>query len=182
MKTLKEKYEEKIILQLQKELGIKNRLAVPRLIKVVVNMGIGGVFREKKALESTINDLTAITGQKPSIRAAKISVAGFNIRRGMPVGLTVVLRGKRMYAFLEKFFSIVLPRLRDFIGLSLKSFDKNGNYTIGLREHTVFPEIDLATVNQTHGLEVTIVIKNSSPEKSRRLLEIIGVPFEKEEN
>jgi large subunit ribosomal protein L5 len=180
MKTLKERYEEKIILQLQKELGIKNKLAVPRLIKVVVNMGIGGVFREKKALESTVNDLTAITGQKPSVRAAKLSVAGFNIRRGMPVGLTVVLRGKRMYAFLEKFFSIVLPRLRDFKGLSLKSFDKNGNYTIGLREHTVFPEIDLGKSTGVRSLEISIVTNAGNVKKSKRLLELLGMPFEKE--
>lgn len=180
MKALKERYEEKIVPQLQKELGIENRLAVPRLIKVVVNMGIGEVFRDKKTLEATVNDLAAITGQKPSVKAAKISVAGFNIRRGMPVGLAVVLRGERMYAFLEKLFSVVLPRLRDFKGVSLKSFDKNGNYTIGLREHTVFPEIDLGKSAGVRSLEISIVTNAGNVEKSRRLLELLGMPFKKE--
>lgn len=180
MKTLRERYQEEIIPQLQKELGIENRLAVPRLTKVVVNMGIGDVFRDKKALETTINDLAAITGQKPSVKPAKISVAGFNIRRGMPVGLTIVLRGKRMYAFLEKLFSVVLPRLRDFKGVSLKSFDKHGNYTLGLKELTVFPEIDLGKSAGVRGLEISLVANAGNIEKSRRLLELLGLPFEKE--
>ena len=180
MKSLKEKYQKEIIPQLQKEFGIKNRLAVPKLVKVVVNMGIGEVFRDKKTLEATINDLAAITGQKPSIKQAKISVAGFNIRRGMPVGLSVVLRGERMYAFLEKLFSIVFPRLRDFKGMSLKKFDKHGNYSFGLREHTVFPKIDLGKSAGVRSLEVTIVTSTDNPEQSRKLLELLGMPFEKE--
>jgi large subunit ribosomal protein L5 len=125
--------------------------------------------------------LALITGQKPTIRPAKISVAGFNIREGMPVGLSVTLRGERMYDFLEKLFSIVLPRLRDFRGLPVKSFDKSGNYTIGIAEHTVFPEIDVTKTAGPRGMEITIVTNTDNVEESKKLLELMGMPFAKEE-
>lgn len=176
---LKEKYEE-VKKILSSEFSIKNPMALPRIEKVVVNMGVGELSKNKDLGESLSKDLALVTGQKPSIRLAKVSVASFGIRRGMPVGLAVSLRGERMYHFLDRLFSIVLPRLRDFRGVSPTGFDKNGNYTLGLAEHTVFPEVDPAKVSAPRGLEVTIVIKGGSPEKSKRLLQLLGMPFEKE--
>lgn len=181
-KTLKQRYETEIVDKLAKDLGIDNKMAVPRVIKVVINMGVGELAKNKEGLKAATADLAIITGQKPSIRQAKISVAGFNIREGMPIGLATTLRGARMYDFLEKLFSIVLPRLRDFRGLSLKSFDKSGNYTIGIAEHTVFPEIDVAKSGGPRGLEATIVTNTDDVEKSKKLLELMGMPFQKEEN
>lgn len=177
---LKQKFEKKISAKLAKDLGIKNKMAVPRVEKVVVNLGVGELLKNKEAMEQIKNDISKITGQVPSVRLAKISVAGFGVREGMPVGLKVTLRGVRMYDFLEKLFSIVLPRLRDFRGLSLKSFDANGNYTIGLSEHTVFPEIDSGKIATPRGLEVTVVTSTRNKDEARMLLEELGMPFEKE--
>jgi large subunit ribosomal protein L5 len=157
----------------------KNSLALPRVLRVVINVGIGDVFRNKEALERLKADLAAISGQKPAVRKARVSVAAFNLRIGMPVGLKVTLRGKRMEAFLRRLFSVVLPRLRDFRGLSRQSFDKMGNYTLGLSEQTVFPEIDLAK-SSPHGLEITIVTNTEDPAKSEKLLAELGMPFAKE--
>ena len=179
--NLKDRYETEISKKLEKELGIKNKMAMPKVEKVVVNMGTGDLVKNKEGLKSAMADLTMIIGQKPSVRPAKISVAGFNIREGMPVGLSATLRGKRMYDFLEKLFTIVLPRLRDFRGLSLKSFDKNGNYTIGIVEHTVFPEIDINKSSAPRGLEVTIVTNTKNIEESKKMLTLMGMPLEKEE-
>lgn len=175
---LREKYEEEIVPQLAKELGTKNSLAIPKITKIVVNMGIGAASKNKELLNQARGDLAAITGQMPSVRQAKVSVASFSLRRGMPVGLKVTLRGNRMYDFLDKVISIVLPRLRDFRGVSLKSFDKSGNYSLGIREHIVFPEIDLSK-SSAKGLEITIVTNTRNKEISKRLLELIGMPFEK---
>ena len=176
---LKEKYQEEVLPTLQKEFDIKNVSAIPRVEKVVLNMGIGDISRDKELKVTLTRDLATISGQVPSVRLAKVSVAAFGIRLGMPVGLSTTLRGERMYAFLDKFFSIVLPRLRDFRGVSVKSFDRVGNYTIGLNEHTVFPEIDSTKSNKPKGIEITIVISSHDPVKSRRLLELLGMPFEK---
>lgn len=181
MNRLKTKYEEEIAPILLKEFGISNRLAVPKVLRVVVNAGVGGIFRNKEQMENFKKDLAAICGQIPAVRPAKVSVATFNIRIGMPVGLKVTLRGERMYSFLDKFFSIVLPRLRDFRGLSKKSFDKVGNYTLGLAEHTVFPEVNL-TKSLPHGLEITLVTNCRNVKQSERLLELLGLPFEKGES
>ncbi|KKR30301.1 50S ribosomal protein L5 [Candidatus Woesebacteria bacterium RIFCSPHIGHO2_01_FULL_39_32] len=180
MGRLKQKYEKEIRKSLAAEFRIDNSLAIPKITKVVVNMGVGEASKNKEVLESTKKDLAAITGQMASVRNAKVSVASFGIRRGMPVGLKVTLRGERMYSFLDKLFSINLPRLRDFRGLSVKSFDKYGNYTLGLIEHSVFPEIDLAKV-QPRGLEITIVTNTNNVDMSKRLLELLGMPFEKKE-
>ena len=177
--TVKERYETEISRELEKELSIKNKMAIPRVEKVVINMGTGDLIKNKEGLESASNDLAMIVGQKPSVRPAKLSVAGFSIREGMPVGLSATLRGRKMYDFLEKLFSIVLPRLRDFRGLPLKSFDKNGNYTIGIAEHTVFPEIDVSKSASTRGLEVTIVTSTEKTEEAKRLLSLMGMPLEK---
>jgi len=178
---LKEKYENEVSKKLSKEFGIKNSMAIPKILKVVVNMGVGDTVKDKGVLEKARNDLAALTGQLPTTRAAKVSVASFSVREGMPVGLKVTLRGVKMYTFLDKLFSIVLPRLRDFRGVSVKSFDKNGNYTLGIEESTVFPEVDLAKT-KSRGLEVTIVTSTDDIEKAEKLLKYIGMPFKKEEN
>ncbi|KKQ26290.1 MAG: 50S ribosomal protein L5 [Candidatus Woesebacteria bacterium GW2011_GWA1_37_8] len=178
MQRLKQKYNKEISKKLASELNIKNFMAIPKPVKVVVNMGIGDTLKDKSLLEAAIKELSDITGQKPSIRTAKISVASFGIRRGMNVGLKTTLRGDRMYAFLDKLFSIVLPRFRDFRGVPLKSFDKVGNYTLGIVEHNVFPEIDI-TKSRSRGLEITIVTNANNPEVSKKLLEYLEMPFEK---
>lgn len=159
---------------------ISKRLSDPRIEKVVVNMGIGALSKNEPAITALKRDLSTITGQTPSIRKSKVSIASFSLREGMPVGLSITLRGERMYAFLDRLFSIVLPRLRDFRGIKDNSFDKNGNYTLGLTEHTIFPEIDTTKSAQPHGMEITIVVKNTDGiEKSKNLLEKLGCPFVK---
>jgi len=176
---LKEKYMKEVVPALSKEFGIENHMAVPTLKKVVINMGIGEAAKNKERTEQLKKDFAAISGQKPSVRPAKISVASFGIRIGMPVGLKATLREEKMYAFLDRLFSVVLPRIRDFRGVSRKSFDKEGNYSLGVVEHTVFPEIDSAK-SQPHGLEVTIVTSTHDTAQSEKLLEYLGMPFEKE--
>ncbi len=175
---LQEKYEKQVAPQLASEFEIKNKMAVPKVVKVTVNMGIGNAIKNKETIESLKKDFSLITGQVPSIRTAKISIASFGVRRGMPVGLAVTLRGERMYSFLDKLISIVLPRLRDFRGVSLKSFDKSGNYTLGIYEHTVFPEIGFGK-SVPHGMEVTITTNAYDKNKAEKLLELLGMPFEK---
>jgi large subunit ribosomal protein L5 len=175
---LKEKYQKEILPQLKKELELKNVHAVPHLQKVVVNVGMGDMSKNKEMATQAKQDLATITGQAPSVRQAHISVASFSLRRGMPVGLKVTLRGERMYSFLDKLFSIVLPRLRDFRGISDHGLDKSGNYSMGLSEHTVFPEIDI-TKSKPFGIEITMVTTAKDPKSARRLLELLGMPFEK---
>lgn len=178
---LKEKYKKEIKPQLIREFDIRNSMAAPRIEKIVINMGTGDSLKDKGQLEKIGGDLAAITGQKPEVTKARISVSSFNIRAGMPVGLKVTLRKDKMYDFFQKLVSIVFPRLRDFRGLATKSFDKKGNYSIGFPEHTVFPEIDLAKVDRPKGLEVTIVTRAKTITETKRLLELMGMPFEKEE-
>jgi large subunit ribosomal protein L5 len=180
MSRLKKKYEKEVIDELSKEFTIDNKMAVPKIIKVVVNVGIGAAVKNKQLLAQVKKDLAAITGQLPQVRKAKLSVASFSIREGMPVGLKVTLRGDRMFSFLDKLFSVVLPRLRDFRGLSKKSFDGNGNYTIGIEDYSVFPEMD-ATSTQSRGLEVSIVTSTNDKSQAKKLLELLGMPFEKGE-
>jgi len=176
---LKEKYENKIVEKLLKEFKINNKMAVPKVEKVIVNMGVGDAIKDKGIMEQARKDIAAITGQLPTTRAAKVSVASFSVREGMPVGLKVTLRGDRMYTFLDKLFSVVLPRLRDFRGVSIKSFDKNGNYSLGIEESTVFPEVDLSKT-KPRGLEVTIVTSTDDNKIAKALLSYLGMPFEKE--
>ncbi len=178
MQKLKEKYLKEVTPKLMEEFAIGNKMAVPRIEKVTLNMGIGDLVKNKDLLEAAKKDLSLISGQYPSVRPAKISVASFGIRKGVPVGLKVTLRGERMWAFLDRLFSIVLPRFRDFRGVSLDSFDNFGNYTLGIAEHTVFPEIDFAK-SQPHGLGVTITVNSKNKDLSRRMLELLGMPFEK---
>jgi large subunit ribosomal protein L5 len=181
MNRLHEKFEKEVKGAMAKEFDIKNGLAIPMIEKVVVNMGVGLAAKNQQQMDALKRDLAVITGQAPAIRNAKVSIASFNLRAGMPVGLSVTLRGERMYSFLDRLFSIVLPRLRDFRGVPLKSFDKMGNYTLGFEEHTVFPEVDPAKSAAAHGMEITIVTTAGTPEKAKRLLELLGCPFVKEE-
>jgi len=179
MNRLQEKFEKEVKGALAEEFGIKNSLAIPKVTKVVINMGVGLAAKNQQQMDGLKRDLAVVTGQAPTIRNARVSVASFSLRAGMPVGLSVTLRGEHMYSFLDRLFSIVLPRLRDFRGVSLKSFDKMGNYTLGFEEHTVFPEIDPAKAASPHGLEITIVTTAGNKEKSKRLLELLGMPFQK---
>ena len=179
MNRLQEKYEKEVKKTLAEEFDIKNTFAIPKVQKVVINVGIGNLSKNQQQMDSLKKDLATIAGQTPSIRNAKVSIASFSLRAGMPVGLSVTLRGERMYSFLDRLFSVVLPRLRDFRGIPLKSFDKMGNYTLGMDEHTVFPEIDPTKSANAHSFEITIVTSAGDIEKSKRLLELMGTPFQK---
>lgn len=180
MNALQEKYQKEIIKTLSTEFGIKNVNAVPRLRKITLNVGVGDLLKNKEGKETLTKDIAQITGQKPSDRTAKISVATFGIREGQVVGMSVTLRKERMYQFFEKFVNIVLPRLRDFRGVKRTSFDKFGNYTLGMTDHTVFPEIDVTKGSNAHGFEITFVTNAGSKEKGERLLELLGMPFVKD--
>jgi len=177
--NLREKYQQEIAPKLAQELGLKSPLAAPRMEKIVVNIGLSEAMDDKKTLETVSNDLAVITGQKPKVAKARQSIAGFKLRAGQPIGLMVTLRGRRMYDFFEKLVKVVLPRLRDFQGVSLKSFDGQGNYSLGVPEQIVFPEIDYAKVDKVRGLEVTVVTNAQTDEKAKRLLELLRMPFEK---
>lgn len=172
-------YKQELKTQLRRELGIKNPMAVPRVEKVVIDVGIGQAAGSQELISETERDLALITGQKPQLRGARRAIAGFGLRVGDSVGFRTTLRGQRMYTFLEKLFSIVLPRLRDLRGTSLSSFDGRGNYTLGLPEHTIFPEIDVSGVKKTFGLGITIVTSTGTDDYARLLLEKLGMPFEK---
>ncbi len=177
MSRLKEKYQKEIIPALMERGGYKNIMQVPRLEKVVLSIGLGEAIQNAKALESAERDLAAISGQHPVTTRAKKSIAAFKLRTGMPVGLKVTLRGERMYDFLDKLVNTVLCRVREFQGVSRDSFDGHGNYTLGLREQVVFPEIDYDKIDKVRGLEVSIVTTAKTDEEARYLLELLGMPF-----
>lgn len=177
--ALQQDFREKIAHDLARDLGKENPLAVPRLEKIVVNIGIGEGAANQEALKKAAEELAVICGQQPRISRAKKGEASFGIRRGDPIGLTVTLRGTRMYHFFEKLVKVVLPQLRDFQGVSLKSFDGQGNYSLGLPEQIVFPEVDDARVEKVRGLEATLVTSAKTDEEARKLLEALGMPFEK---
>ncbi len=177
--NLMQQYHQQIAGQLQKDLQIKNLMLTPKLTKIVVNLGMGEALENKKALENTAKQLEAITGQKPFTTRAKRSIATFKLRAGDKIGLKVTLRGQRMYAFLEKLVKIVLPKLRDFRGLSLTAFDGQGNYNIGIEEQTVFPEIDYAQLDRTRGMQITLVTNTKNDKWSQMLFQKLGLPFEK---
>jgi large subunit ribosomal protein L5 len=160
-----------------KEFELKNVMAVPRLEKVVINMGMGEATQNAKVLDPAVAELTQITGQKPIVTKAKKSIAAFKVREGMPIGAMVTLRGDRMYEFLDRLMNVALPRVRDFRGVSTKSFDGRGNYTLGLRDQLIFPEIDYAKVDKQKGMNVTIVTTASSDDQARSLLKAMGMPF-----
>jgi len=178
---LKERYRAEIVPALQREFNYPNVMAVPRVEKVVLNIGIGEAIQNSKALDAASADLAAITGQRPWVRRAKKSVAAFKLRAGMPVGLMVTVRGDRMYEFLDRLLNLALPRVRDFRGVATRSFDGRGNYTLGLREQLIFPEIDYDKIDKVRGLEVTIVTSAKTDIEARRLLELLGMPFERAE-
>ena len=180
MARLKEVYNKTIKSALQKEFDYKNPFEVPRLLKVVINMGVGKAAQDSKKIQFAVNDLTAIAGQKPVVTKAKKSIAGFKVRENMNLGVKVTLRKSQMYEFVDRLINIALPHVRDFHGVSRDAFDKQGNYNLGLREQTVFPEITCEYASVLHGLEITFIIKNGSKEGSLKLLELFGMPFEKE--
>ena len=174
---LHEKYQKEIRPALQKELGLKNSMAVPRLEKIVLNMGLGEATQNPKMLDPLVADLAAIAGQKPVATKAKKSIAAFKVREGMPIGAMVTLRGDIMYEFLDRLISIALPRVRDFRGVSTKSFDGRGNYTLGMRDQLIFPEVDYARVEKLKGMNVTIVTTAKDDNQARALLRQFGLPF-----
>ncbi len=177
MSALQERYRKEVVPALQKRFGYKNVMEVPRIEKVVINMGVGEATQNPKALDAAVNDLAAITGQRPAVTRAKKSVAAFKVRAGMPIGARVTLRGRRMYDFLERLFMLALPRVRDFRGVSPNSFDGRGNYSLGLREQLVFPEIDYDKVDKIRGMDITIVTTAKSDDEARELLRLMGMPF-----
>ena len=179
MNRLKEKYIKETVPELKKKFGYKNVMQVPWLKKIVLNIGLGEAIQNSKAMESAEADLTAIAGQHPVITKSKKSIAVFKLREGMPIGIMVTLHGRRMYEFYDKLVSVVLPRIRDFQGLSPDSFDGQGNYSLGLKEQIVFPEVDYDKVDKLRGLEIVIVTSASDDEEGRSLLQSLGMPFRK---
>ncbi len=177
MARLKEKYKNEIAPALAKEFGIENPMAIPRIEKIVVNMGMGEAIANSKILDTAVEELKAVTGQKPVITKAKKSIAAFKLREGMNIGTMVTLRGDRMYEFLDRLISVALPRVRDFRGISAKAFDGRGNYTLGIREQLIFPEIDFNKVDKTRGMNISIVTTARNDEQSRALLKAMGMPF-----
>lgn len=174
---LKTYYQETIVTKLKEQFGYTNIHQVPKVMKVTVNRGLGEASQNAKALESSLNELAVITGQKPVVTRAKKAIAGFKIRQGMPVGVTVTLRAERMYAFLDRLINLALPRIRDFRGVSPKSFDGRGNYTIGIKEQLIFPEIDYDKIEQIRGMDISIVTNAKNDEEGRALLKEMGMPF-----
>ena len=177
MARLKEKYKSEIAPALAKEFDIKNPMAIPRLEKVVVNMGMGEAISNAKILDTAVDELRVVTGQKPVVTKAKKSIASFKLRQGMNIGAMVTLRGERMYEFLDRLISVALPRVRDFRGISAKAFDGRGNYTLGVHEQLIFPEIDFNKVDKTRGMNISIVTTAKTDEQARALLKALGMPF-----
>ena len=177
MARLKDRYDEEIAPALKERFGIENPMRIPRLEKIVVNMGVGEASQNSRALDGAMEDLAKITGQKAQMRRARKSIAGFKIREGMPVGARVTLRGERMWEFLDRLVSVALPRVRDFRGISPNSFDGHGNYALGLREQLIFPEISYDAIDTTRGLDVAVVTTTESDEEAQELLRLLGMPF-----
>lgn len=176
---LKELYSKEVRKKIQDEFGIKNPMAVPKIEKVVLNMGVGEAIQNAKVLDAAVDELGQITGQKPVITKAKKSIASFKLREGQSIGTRVTLRGERMYEFLDRLINIALPRVRDFRGVPTKSFDGRGNYTLGIRDHLIFPEVDVAKVDKARGMNITIVTTAKNDEQARFLLREMGMPFGK---
>jgi large subunit ribosomal protein L5 len=177
MSRLKDKYQKEVIAALTKEFGYKNVMAVPKITKVVVNMGLGEATSNAKIVDTGADELSRITGQKPVTRRAKKSIAAFKVRKGMPIGTMVTLRGERMWEFLDRLMNIALPRVRDFKGVSPRGFDGRGNYTLGLRDQLLFPEIDYMKVDKARGMNVSVVTTAKTDQEARKLLQFIGMPF-----
>ncbi len=179
MARLRERYNEEIAPALAKEFDLKNKMAIPKLEKITINMGMGEAISNSKVLDNAIEELKTITGQQPVVTKAKKSIASFKLREGMRIGTMVTLRGERMYEFLDRLISVALPRVRDFRGISPKSFDGRGNYTLGIKEQLIFPEIDFNNVDKTRGMNISIVTTAENDEQGRSLLKLMGMPFRK---
>ena len=177
MSRLKEKYQKEVVPALTREFGYTNAMAVPRIEKIVVNMGLGEATANAKIVDTGVDELVRITGQRPVVRRAKKSIASFKLRQGMPVGTMVTLRGERMWEFLDRLMSIALPRVRDFKGVSPRGFDGRGNYTLGLRDQLLFPEIDYMKVDKARGMNVCVVTTAKTDGEARKLLQFVGMPF-----
>lgn len=178
---LRQRYEQEVLPALAAKLGRKNRLSLPRLQKVVVNMGVGAAISEKKHLEEALLAITQITGQKPLVTRSRVAISGFRLREGMEIGCKVTLRGNRMFEFLDRLISLALPRVRDFRGLNPNAFDGHGNYSLGLSEQLVFPELNPDKFNRVQGMNVTVVTSTGSNDEARELLRALGLPFKQEE-
>ena len=176
---LREKYEKEIAKKLQDKFGFKSAMRVPKLDKIVLSQGIGAATSDKKLIESAVNDMSLIAGQKAVVSVSKKDISNFKLRKGMPVGVKVTLRGNRMYEFLDRFISVSLPRTRDFQGINPKSFDGKGNYNMGIKEHIIFPEIDIDKVNKIFGMDITFVTSTNSDEEAKALFDEFGFPFTK---
>lgn len=179
MNRLKEKYVKEITPSMMEKFSYKSIMQTPQVDKIVINMGVGDAVSNAKNLDKAVDELTVISGQKPMITKAKNSIIGFRLREGMPIGTKVTLRGERMYEFLDKLVSVSLPRVRDFHGVSKKAFDGRGNYTLGIKEQLIFPEVDYDTVDKVRGMDIVIVTTAKTDEESRELLTQLGMPFQK---
>jgi large subunit ribosomal protein L5 len=179
MARLQEYYKQTVVPELTKKFGYKSVMEVPRITKITLNMGVGEAVGDKKALENAVGDMAKIAGQKPVTTKSRKSIAGFKIREGYPIGCMVTLRGERMYEFLDRFLNVALPRIRDFQGAPANAFDGRGNYSIGVREQLIFPEIDYDKIDRIRGLQVTIVTTAKTDEEARRFLQLLGVPFQR---
>lgn len=177
MSRLRERYLKEVVPALRQEFGYRNVMAVPKIEKIVVNMGLGEATENIKAIDAGADELARITGQKPVVRRARRSIAQFKVRKGMPIGVMVTLRGERMYEFLDRLITIALPRVRDFRGVSPRGFDGRGSYTLGLRDQLIFPEVDYMKADKTRGMNVTVVTTARRDEEARRLLQLLGMPF-----
>ncbi|MQL50926.1 50S ribosomal protein L5 [Desulfofundulus thermobenzoicus] len=177
MPRLKDKYKDEVVRAMMSKFGYKNIMQVPKLEKVVINMGVGEAIHNSKAMDAAVNDLATITGQRPVVTRAKKSIAAFKVRQGMTVGCKVTLRGDRMYEFVDKLFNVALPRVRDFRGVSPKAFDGRGNYSLGIREQLIFPEIEYDKVDKVRGMDVIFVTTAKTDEEARELLRLLGMPF-----
>ena len=177
MSRLRERYEKDVVPGLKKEFGYDNVMAIPKITKVVVNMGLGEATQNAKIVDTGADEIGRITGQKPVVTRAKKSIAQFKVRKGMPIGTMVTLRGDRMWEFLDRLISVALPRVRDFRGVSPRGFDGRGNYTLGLKDQLLFPEIDYMKVDKARGMNISVVTTAKTDEESRKLLQLLGVPF-----
>jgi large subunit ribosomal protein L5 len=177
MSRLKDRYSKDVVPALKKEFGYKNVMAIPKIEKVVVNMGLGEATSNAKIVDTGADEVTKITGQKPVVTRAKKSIAQFKVRKGMPIGAMVTLRGERMWEFLDRLISVALPRVRDFRGVSARGFDGRGNFTLGLKDQLLFPEIDYMKVDKARGMNISVVTTAKTDEESRKLLQLLGMPF-----
>lgn len=179
---LQQHYRKTIIDSVQKKFEVKNSMAVPRLLKVVINMGVGEAIGDAKILDAAVKDLARIAGQQPSITRSKKAISNFKLREDLPIGCKVTLRGSRMYEFCDRLFNVTLPRIRDFNGVSFKSFDAQGNYTLGISDQSIFPEINLGRLQHTQGMDITFVFNHGPQEQTKEVLEQLGMPFRKKTN